>query len=168
MQEMQLTLTAVEARILGALIEKESTTPEYYPPSLNALTNACNQKSNRDPAMQLEESEIRGALNHLEGQSLVRPIAESRATKYEHRLQDAFNFYRPEMAIICELLLRGPQTPGELRTRASRIHAFEDLEKNVREQVMRVKTHPWIPKHIPVRGFVYDVKTGALKEVEQR
>ena len=128
MQEMQLALTAIEARILGALIEKESTTPEYYPLSLNALTNACNQKSNRDPAMQLEESEIRGALNHLEGQSLVRPIAESRATKYEHRLQDAFNFYRPELAIVCELLLRGPQTPGELRTRASRIHPFEDLE----------------------------------------
>ena len=126
--EMQLTLTPIEARILGALIEKESTTPEYYPLSLNALTNACNQKSNRDPMMQLEEGEIRGALNHLEGQSLVRPIAESRATKYEHRLQDAFNFYRPEIAIVCELLLRGPQTPGELRTRASRIHPFEDLE----------------------------------------
>jgi hypothetical protein len=128
MQEMQLTLTAVEARILGALIEKESTTPEYYPLSLNALTNACNQKSNRDPVVQLEESEIRGALKHLEEQSLVRSIAESRATKYEHRLQDAFNFYRPEIAVVCELLLRGPQTPGELRTRASRMHPFEDLE----------------------------------------
>jgi len=128
MQEMQLALTAIEARILGALIEKESTTPEYYPLSLNALTNACNQKSNRDPMMQLEESEIRSALNHLEGQSLVRPIAESRATKFEHRLQEVFNFYRPELAIVCELLLRGPQTPGELRIRASRIHPFEDLE----------------------------------------
>jgi uncharacterized protein YceH (UPF0502 family) len=125
---MQLTLTPVEARVLGALIEKEITTPEYYPLSLNALTNACNQKSNREPAMQLEEDQIRKALNHLESQSLVRPIAESRATKFEHRLQDAFNFYRPEVAIICELLLRGPQTPGELRTRASRMHPFEDLE----------------------------------------
>jgi uncharacterized protein YceH (UPF0502 family) len=125
---MQLTLTPVEARVLGALIEKEITTPEYYPPSLNALTNACNQKSNRDPVMQLEENEIRKALNHLESQALVRSIAESRATKFEHRLQDAFNFYRPEVAIICELLLRGPQTPGELRTRASRMHPFEDLE----------------------------------------
>jgi uncharacterized protein len=125
---MQLTLTPVEARVLGALIEKEITTPEYYPLSLNALTNACNQKSNREPVMQLEENEIRKALNHLESQSLVRSIAESRATKFEHRLQDAFNFYRPEVAIVCELLLRGPQTPGELRTRASRIHPFEDLE----------------------------------------
>jgi len=127
-EAMQLTLTPVEARLLGALIEKEITTPEYYPLSLNALTNACNQKSNREPAMQLEEDEIREALNHLESQSLVRSIAESRATKFEHRLQDAFNFYRPEIAIICELLLRGPQTPGELRTRASRMHPFEDLE----------------------------------------
>jgi uncharacterized protein len=125
---MQLTLTPVEARVLGALIEKEITTPEYYPLSLNALTNACNQKSNRDPVMQLEENEIRKALNHLESQALVRSIAESRATKFEHRLQDAFNFYRPEVAIVCELLLRGSQTPGELRTRASRMHPFEDLE----------------------------------------
>lgn len=127
---MQLALTPIEARVLGALIEKEITTPEYYPLSLNALTNACNQKSNRDPAMHLEEHEIRKALNHLEFQTLVRSVSasDSRVTKFEHRLQDAFNFYRPETAILCELLLRGAQTPGELRTRASRMHAFEDLE----------------------------------------
>jgi len=127
---MQLTLTPIEARVLGALIEKEITTPEYYPLSLNALTNACNQKSNRDPVLHVEDSEVRKALNHLEYQSLVRSVSstDSRVTKFEHRLQDAFNFYRPEVAIICELLLRGPQTPGELRTRASRMHAFEDLE----------------------------------------
>ena len=123
-------MTPIEARVLGALIEKEITTPEYYPLSLNALTNACNQKSNRDPVLHVEESEVRKALNHLEYQSLVRSVSstDSRVTKFEHRLQDAFNFYRPEVAIICELLLRGPQTPGELRTRASRMHAFEDLE----------------------------------------
>jgi uncharacterized protein YceH (UPF0502 family) len=125
---MKLTLTPVEARILGSLIEKEITTPEYYPLSLNGLANACNQKSNRDPVLQLDDAEIRTALNHLESQSLVRSIVESRATKYQHRLQDAFNFYRPEIAIVCELLLRGPQTPGELRSRASRMHPFEDLE----------------------------------------
>jgi uncharacterized protein YceH (UPF0502 family) len=127
---MHLSLTSIEARVLGALIEKEITTPEYYPLSLNALTNACNQKSNRDPVMHLEESEIRKALNHLEYQSLVRSVSssDSRVTKFEHRLQDAFNFYRPEVAVLCELLLRGPQTPGELRTRASRMHPFEDLE----------------------------------------
>ncbi|SRR5258706_52287 len=127
-KDMQLTLTPIEARVLGALIEKEITTPEYYPLSLNALANACNQKSNRDPALHLEENEIRRALNDLESQSLVRSVGDSRVTKFEHRLQDAFNFYRPETAIICELLLRGPQTPGELRTRASRMHPFEDLE----------------------------------------
>jgi uncharacterized protein len=127
---MHLTLTVVEARVLGALVEKEITTPEYYPLSLNALTNACNQKSNRDPVLHLDEHEVRRALNALESQSLVRSVSasDSRVTKFEHRLQDAFNFYRPEIAIICELLLRGPQTPGELRTRASRMHAFEDLE----------------------------------------
>jgi hypothetical protein len=127
---MQLTLTPIEARVLGALIEKEITTPEYYPLSLNALTNACNQKSNRDPVLHVEESEIRKALNHLEYQSLVRSVSstDSRVTKFEHRLQEVFNFYRPEAAIISELLLRGPQTPGELRTHASRMHAFENLE----------------------------------------
>jgi uncharacterized protein len=125
-----VTLTPIEARVLGSLIEKEITTPEYYPLSLNALTNACNQKSNRDPVLHLEENEIRRALNHLESQSLVRSVSasDSRVTKFEHRLQEAFNFYRPEIAVICELLLRGPQTPGELRTRASRMHAFEDLD----------------------------------------
>ena len=130
LKNMQLTLTPMEARVLGALIEKEITTPEYYPLSLNALTNACNQKSNRDPVLHVEESEVRKALNHLEYQSLVRSVSatDSRVTKFEHRLQDTFNFYRPEVAVICELLLRGPQTPGELRTRASRMHAFEDLE----------------------------------------
>ena len=126
--EMQLSLTVVEARVLGSLVEKEISTPEYYPLSLHALTNACNQKSNRDPVMQLGEEEIRKALLHLESQALVRSIAESRATKFEHRLQEAFNFYRPETAVLCELLLRGAQTPGELRTRASRMHPFEDLD----------------------------------------
>jgi len=135
---MQLTLTPIEARVLGALIEKEITTPEYYPLSLNALANACNQKSNRDPAMHLEENEVRRALNDLESQSLVRSVGDSRVTKFEHRLQDAFNFYRPEIAIICELLLRGPQTPGELRTRASRMHPFEDLE-SVHSALQRLK-----------------------------
>ena len=125
---MQLTLSPVEVRVLGALIEKEITTPEYYPLSLNALANACNQKSNRDPVVHLEESDIRRALNHLESQSLVRSIGDSRVTKFEQRLQETFNLYRPELAVICELLLRGPQTPGELRNRASRMHPFEDLE----------------------------------------
>src|ERR1700688_2876823 len=91
---MDNLLDGVEVRVLGCLIEKEITTPEYYPLSLNALTNACNQKSNRDPVLHLEESEVRKALNHLEYQSLVRSVSstDSRVTKFEHRLQDTFNF----------------------------------------------------------------------------
>ncbi len=117
---MIIFLNEVECRVLGSLLEKEITTPEYYPLSLNALVNACNQKSNRDPVMNLDEAAVRQALHSLDGQSLVRSVSasDSRVTKYEHRLQEAFNFYRHEVAILCVLLLRGPQTPGELRTRA--------------------------------------------------
>src|ERR1700682_5369422 len=126
---MDLLLHPVEVRVLGSLLEKEVTTPEYYPLSLNALVNACNQKSNRDPLMHLQEDAVRAALRVLQDNSLVRSVsaADSRVTKYEHRLQDAFNFDRREAAIMCELLLRGPQTPGELRSRAERMHHFDDL-----------------------------------------
>ena len=121
-------LDAVEARVLGALAEKEITTPEYYPLSLNALVNACNQKSNRDPVMELDEDAVRRALRTLDEKALARSaVSEGRVAKYEHQLQEVFNFTRPEVAILCELLLRGPQTPGELRSRASRLHSFEDL-----------------------------------------
>lgn len=125
---MNITLNDVEARVLASLIEKEITTPEYYPLSLNALLNACNQKSNRDPVMTLDEDAVRRALRSLGEQVLVRSAGgDSRVPKYEHRLADTFNFTRPETAILCELLLRGPQTPGELRSRAERMHPFEDL-----------------------------------------
>jgi uncharacterized protein len=121
-------LTEVEARVLGALIEKELTTPDYYPLSLNALVNACNQKSNRDPHMDLTEANVDHALRSLEKQELAgRADSDGRVTKYEHRLQEAFNFDRRDVAILCELLLRGPQTPGELRGRASRMHPFDDM-----------------------------------------
>ena len=126
---MNLVLNEVEARVLGALLEKEITTPDYYPLSLNALVNACNQKSNRDPVMNLDEDSVRNALRALHDNSLARSVsaADSRVTKYEHRLQEAFNFDRREASIFCELLLRGPQTPGELRSRAERMHHFDDL-----------------------------------------
>src|SRR5579872_2620519 len=126
---MVIILSEVEARVLGALIEKELTTPEYYPLSLNALVHACNQKSNRDPFMSLEEDAVKQAMRTLNQKELAGPAdnMESRVTKYEHRLQEAFNFTRHETAILCELLLRGPQTPGELRNRADRMHKFEDL-----------------------------------------
>ena len=128
---MNIVLNEMEARVLGALLEKEITTPDYYPLSLNSLINACNQKSNRDPVMNLAEDSVRDALRTLHDNSLARSVsaADSRVTKYEHRLQEAFNFDRREAALFCELLLRGPQTPGELRTRAERMHQFDDLSE---------------------------------------
>lgn len=126
---MSLRLCAVEVRVLGALVEKEITTPEYYPLSLNALVNACNQKSNREPVMTLDEDAVRKALRSLTEQSLVRSASgDSRVAKFEHRLNELYNFHRHEIAALCVLLLRWPQTPGELRTRAERMYAFEDLE----------------------------------------
>jgi uncharacterized protein YceH (UPF0502 family) len=127
--EMEIVLSEAEARVLGALIEKEITTPDYYPLSLNALVNACNQKNNRDPVMSLEESAVRDALYSLQQKRLAGPAsgADSRVTKYEHRIQEVFNFTRAEEAIIDVLLLRGPQTPGELRGRTERMYRFEEL-----------------------------------------
>src|ERR1700723_3474862 len=128
---MQLALTTIEARGLGSLIEKDITTPEYYPLSLNALMNACNQKSNRDPVMQLDEDTVRDALDGLQQQRMAGPArgADSRVTKFEQRLQEVFNFTRAETAVLCVLLLRGPQTPGELRGRSERLHRFEALDE---------------------------------------
>jgi hypothetical protein len=122
-------LDEIEVRVLGSLLEKEITTPDYYPLSLNALINACNQKSNRDPVMALDESAVRQALDSLNEKSLASQAtsADSRVTKYAHRLQEVFNFDRGEMAALCVLLLRGPQTPGELRGRTERMYKFDDL-----------------------------------------
>ena len=127
---MEIKLTEPEVRVLGSLIEKDITTPEYYPLSLNALVNACNQKTNRDPVMQLDEDAVRNALDGLQEQRMAGPArgADSRVTKYEQRLQEVFNFTRAEIAVLCVLLLRGPQTPGELRGRTERLHRFEALE----------------------------------------
>jgi uncharacterized protein len=127
---MELKLTENEVRVLGSLIEKDITTPEYYPLSLNALVNACNQKTNREPVMHLTEDEVRAALDGLQEQRMAGPArgADSRVTKYEQRLQEVYNFTRPEIAVLCVLFLRGPQTPGELRGRAERLHRFEALD----------------------------------------
>lgn len=127
---MEIKLTETEVRVLGSLVEKDITTPEYYPLSLNALVNACNQKTNRDPVMQLDEDAVREALDGLQQHRMAGPArgAESRVTKYEQRLQEVFNFTRAETAVLCVLLLRGPQTPGELRGRSERLHRFETLD----------------------------------------
>lgn len=123
-------LNAVEIRVLGSLIEKDITTPDYYPLSLNALVNACNQKNNRDPVMSLDENSVAEALAILHEKRLAGPAggADSRVTKYEHRLQEVFNFDRREIAVLCVLLLRGAQTPGELRGRTERMYHFEALD----------------------------------------
>jgi len=130
MSEVQLHLSETEARVLGSLIEKDITTPDYYPLSLNALVNACNQKNNRDPVMSLDENAVRYALLSLQEKRMAGPAggADSRVTKYEHRLQEVFNFDRREIAIVCVLLLRGPQTPGELRGRTERMYRFETFD----------------------------------------
>jgi len=126
---MDLVLHAIEVRVLGSLLEKEITTPEYYPLSLNALVNACNQKSNRDPMVSYDDDTVDRALASLRDKGLLLSVsgAGSRVKKYGHRLSESLNLGRRELAILCELMLRGPQTLGELKNRADRMHHFDDL-----------------------------------------
>lgn len=148
---MDLQLSEVEIRVLGALIEKEITTPDYYPLSLNALVNACNQKSNRHPVMTLDEEAVRDALDSLSRKGLAGPdsTAESRVTKYGHRAQEAFNFDRRMTAVLCELMLRGPQTLGELRAHAERMYRFDDLE-TLEGTLLKLSQHePPLVKKLP-------------------
>jgi uncharacterized protein YceH (UPF0502 family) len=128
---MEPILNDIEIRVLGCLIEKEMTTPDYYPLTLNALTNACNQKSNRDPVMNLEETDVVRALDglRLKGLAMQAHGEGSRVPKYRHSLAEKLYLEPEESAILCELLLRGPQTVGELRGRADRMHSFEDLAR---------------------------------------
>ena len=132
---MAIVLTPVEIRLLGCLIEKEATTPENYPLSLNALTNACNQKTNRDPVMNLEEGTVQSVIDGLVKKALIasRSAAGGRVTKYAHRLRDRlrpdYDFSREELAPMCELMLRGPQTLNELRTRCARLYEYADIDE---------------------------------------
>jgi uncharacterized protein YceH (UPF0502 family) len=126
---MDWQLDAAELRVLGALMEKEATTPDYYPMSLNALVNACNQKSNREPVVNFDEETVETALHELRAKGLSSRISgESRVPKHEQRFVEKFNLGRREAAVICVLMLRGPQTVGELRGRTERIFTFDDLE----------------------------------------
>lgn len=122
-----MTLDTIQLRVVGALIEKEITTPENYPLSLNSLISACNQRSSRDPVLDLTEDEVRQAVHSLEDMEIVSPVRDSRVPKYEHRIRTVLNLRRDETAILCLLLLRGPQTPGELRGRADRMYSFDDV-----------------------------------------
>ncbi len=125
---MDVLLNDVEVRVLGCLIEKELATPEYYPLSLNALTNACNQRSNRNPVMSLEEADVVKALDSLRFKQLALISADAgRVSKYRHALMEKLRLDPAELALLGELLLRGPQTLGELRSRAERMHPFSDL-----------------------------------------
>jgi uncharacterized protein len=126
---MDLQLDSPEARVLGALMEKEIATPDYYPLSLNALVNACNQKSNREPVVSYDEETVEAALESLRAKGLaLRSSGESRVPKHAQRFTEKFNFGRREAALMCVLFLRGPQTPGELRSRTERLYQFDDLE----------------------------------------
>lgn len=148
---MQIVLNEVEVRILGALIEKDITTPDYYPLSLNALVNACNQKNNREPVTAYDEETVRQSLHSLQEKRLAGPAggADTRVTKYEHRLQEVFNFDRREIAVLCVLLLRGPQTPGELRGRTERMFHFEALD-DVQSTLQRLmQREPALARMLP-------------------
>jgi uncharacterized protein YceH (UPF0502 family) len=127
---MSFDLNAVEQRVLGALIEKEMSTPEYYPLSLNALVNACNQKNNREPVMQLVESDVLNAIEVMRHKGIAYEHSgrEHRVPKYSEGLGQRLNLGNKDLAILCVLLCRGPQTPGELRGRTQSLHGFEDLD----------------------------------------
>jgi uncharacterized protein YceH (UPF0502 family) len=129
--EMAIMLDHREIRILGCLIEKELTTPEYYPLSLNSLTNACNQKSNRNPVISYDEAVVEQGLEGLQSKGLVRKTltAGSRVDKYLHTILDKFDLSKQEMAVLCELMLRGSQTAGEIRSRADRMSSFGNLDE---------------------------------------
>ena len=138
---IDMRLDPIQIRILGSLIEKEITTPENYPLSLNALVNACNQRSSRDPVLDLTEEEVRQALHSLEDLALVTPVRDARVPKYEHRIRTVLNLRRDETAVLCLLMLRGPQTPGELRSRADRLYTFDELSA-VLSTLERLATRP--------------------------
>ncbi len=127
---MSIHLDDVEVRVLGCLMEKEVATPEYYPLSLNALVNACNQKSNREPVVQYDEDTVETALGDLRTKGLATRISghDMRVPKHAHRFAEVINLGRRESAVLCVLMLRGPQTAGELRSRTERLYAFDDLE----------------------------------------
>ena len=161
---MTIVLNPAEARVLGALVEKDITTPDYYPLSLNALINACNQKNNREPVTNFDEETVRLALRNLSDKRLAGPAggADGRVTKYEHRLQEVFNFTRPETAILCVLLLRGPQTPGELRGRTERMHRFEDLDEVLSGLQQLMRREPPLAKALGRRPGTKEIRYAHL------
>jgi uncharacterized protein YceH (UPF0502 family) len=151
---VDITLTAYEARVIGSLIEKDITTPDQYPLSLNALVNACNQKSNREPVMELDEAQVQDIVEGLVRKHLVseKTAFGSRVTKYSHRFCNtefgSLTFSPQELGILCVMLLRGPQTPGELRTRTGRLCRFEDMQEveDTLERLMQREDGPFVTR----------------------
>ncbi len=143
-----MILNTIEVRVLGALVEKEITTPDYYPLTLNALTNACNQKSNRQPVVSFDETAVVRALDDLREKDLVwMTTSDSRVPKYKHRFPWALNLAQPELAVLCELMLRGPQTVGELRSHTERLHKFQELtEVEATLQALMTRDEPLVIK----------------------
>ena len=151
---MDISLTPNEARVIGCLLEKQRTTPEHYPLSLNALTNACNQKSNRDPVLDLDESAVRDTVDALikNGYVSEKTGFGSRVTKYQHRFCNTefgeLKLSDQEVSVVCVLLLRGPQTPGELRTRTERLCRFRDIQQveSTLDNLMQREDGPFVTK----------------------
>jgi uncharacterized protein YceH (UPF0502 family) len=147
---MTVFLSEIEARVLGSLIEKDLATPDYYPLSLNALKNACNQKNNRDPLMSLDQQSVEAALENLRGQklSLIITGGDNRVPKYAHRASETLNLDNRDLAILAVLLLRGPQTIGELRSRAQGMHGFDDLAavENCLRRLMEREPEPLVKR----------------------
>jgi uncharacterized protein YceH (UPF0502 family) len=173
---MELTFNTIEARIIGALIEKETTTPEYYPLSLNSLRAACNQKSNRSPVMNLDEKTLIRGLDDLRQKGMVfeKTMPGSRTYKYAHRFAEALDLDLPEVAVLCVLLLRGPQTVGEVKSRTARIHEFEssdEVEESLAE-LMAMDGGPYVvqlPKQTGRREHRYgQLLTGPIDVDEEQ
>jgi len=149
---MEVTLNAVEVRVAGALIEKDLTTPDVYPLTLNSLLQACNQLSNREPVVAFDEAMVREAVDSLREKRLMRVVsgAEHRVLKYKHVFPEALQVTPPELALLCVLMLRGPQTLGELRGRTGRLHPFTDLaEVETTLQGLMARTQPPLVRHLP-------------------
>jgi len=134
-------LDAIEIRVLGALMEKQLSTPEYYPLTLNALLTACNQKSNREPVMELGENDIQRALDRLQDEKLVWKVMGGRAVRYDHNLDALWHIDRPAKALLTLLFLRGPQTAGEMRGRSDRLHSFDSVAE-VEAKLQEMASHP--------------------------
>jgi uncharacterized protein YceH (UPF0502 family) len=152
-------LDPVELRVLGSLVEKQLATPEYYPLTLNALVAACNQKSNREPVMELNESEIQRALDRLQDEKLVWKVLGGRAVRWDHNLDKVWQLDHPTKAIVTLLFLRGPQTPGELRGRSDRLYSFESITE-VEETLQRMSHEPTLARELARRPGQKEARWG--------